>query len=378
MLKLVIDENISFAKEAFENYGKILLLNGREINNEILKDADVLLVRSITKVDEKLLSKTKVKFVGTATIGTDHIDKEYLTNSRIYFTDAKGCSADAVAEFVFCGLLKILNQQQKKLNDLTIGIVGVGNIGRRVESFAKMLGMKVKLNDPPLKRLTSDKKYIGLDEALQSDIITFHIPLNKSGIDKTFHLLDEKKLNLIKNNSILVNTSRGEVIDNNALLSFIDKKNLSVVLDVWENEPNINSALLQKINYGTCHIAGYSFEGKINGTKILYDKFCDYFKLEKKWLPVFPKADNSLILVSSKLKIEELLNNIFSLIYNIENDDKKLREIKFIQPSEIGKYFDKLRKEYAVRREFSNYTIKIEPPDEYTAEILKRFRFKVI
>ena len=376
-MKIVVDENIAFAEEVFSQFGDVLPFAGRKITNAILKNADALIVRSITLVDENLLKNTKIKFVGTATIGKDHIDTNYLDENNITFADAKGCNADSVAEYVYTALLKIAVDNKLTLKDKSIGIIGVGNIGSRVANYAETLGLKVYKNDPPKQRAGERSNYVSLKEALKADIITLHVPLNKTGFDKTFHLLDEKKLNKIKSSAIIINTSRGEVIDNKALLGIIDKKHHKVILDVWEDEPLINTDLLQKVVLGSSHIAGYSLEGKVNGTKMIYDALCRFTNHLNDWKPKLPVVENNIIDVSSAKNIEEKLHFIFKLIYNIEADDSAMREMIEMDKNLRAAYFDTLRKEYPFRREFNNYTILIEETDKQLKDILEAFRFKV-
>ena len=187
-MKIIADENIIFVQEAFSGFGKVYLYGGREITNALLKDADVLLVRSITEVNANLLKGTNVKFIGTATIGTDHIDTTYLAEKGICFTDARGCNSDAVAEYVFTALLYISNEQKFTLKEKSIGVVGIGNIGSRIVRLADALGMKVLQNDPPLKRKTGDQHFLGLENLMNADILTFHVPLNMHGEDRTSSL----------------------------------------------------------------------------------------------------------------------------------------------------------------------------------------------
>ena len=283
MLKIIIDENIAFAREAFNQFGQIILLPGKKITNQELQKADILIVRSVTQVNEDLLKNTAVKFVGTATIGTDHIDLDYLNKNNIVFADAKGCNAYSVAEYVITALLFLADKLDLKLSDKTIGIVGVGNIGSKVAAFANALGMKVLLNDPPLQRNGDKREFLPLDKILSTDIITFHVPLIKEGVDKTYHILDKEKMGLINKNAILINTSRGPVVDNKELINVIREKNLRVVLDVWENEPDVNLDLLKEVLIGSPHIAGYSREGKVNGTKMIYNALCNYLNVEQKF-----------------------------------------------------------------------------------------------
>lgn len=377
MLKIVADENIIFARGAFSHLGEVVLLPGREISRARLVDADILLVRSVTKVDENLLDNTGIKFVGTATIGSDHVDKQYLGSRGIKFTDASGCNADAVAEYVFSALFDIASEMKFNLCEKSIGVIGVGNIGSRVSKFAASLGMKVLKNDPPLKREPNPGDYLELDELMNCDIITLHVPLNMKGIDRTFHLFDKQRLEKIKNGAILINASRGLVIDNNALTDIIQKKDIISVLDVWENEPEINVELLQKTKIGTPHIAGYSYEGKVNGTSILYNAVCNFLKINPVWKPVLPEIDENKIRIINR-DINADIQKIISEIYKIKEDDKQLREIQDVTGNERGKYFDGLRKNYRLRREFSNYFIKLKNDDKELERILRDFRFKVI
>ncbi len=376
-MKLVVDENIAFAEEAFSQYGDVLLICGRQITNEILRNADTLIVRSIINVDENLLQNTNINFVGTATIGTDHIDTNYLNENNIVFADAKGCNADSVAEYVFTALLKIAADNKLTLRNKSIGIIGVGNVGSRVLKYAEALGLKVYNNDPPKQRAGEGNNYVSLEEAMQADIITLHVPLNKTGIDKTFHLIDEKKLNEIRNNTIIINSSRGAVIDNKALLNIVDKKCIKVILDVWEGEPSVNTNLLQKVFIGSAHISGYSLEGKVNGTKMIYDALCRFTNQLNDWEPKLPPIEINVIDVSSVKSIEEKLHLIFKQIYDIEKDDSEIRKMIEMNENMYAAYFDKLRKDYHLRREFNNYTVIIEPADKKLGEILQKFRFKV-
>jgi erythronate-4-phosphate dehydrogenase len=376
-VKLVVDENIALSEEAFSQFGDVLLISGRKITNDNLRNSDALIVRSITNIDENLLQNTNIKFVGTATIGTDHFDTNYLNENNIAFADAKGCNADSVAEYVFTALLNIAPREKISFKNKSIGIIGVGNVGSRVEKYAEALGLKVYKNDPPKQRADKGNNYVSLKEALQADIITLHVPLNKTGIDRTFHLLDEEKLNKIKNNTVIINSSRGAVVDNKALLDMIDKKHFKVILDVWEGEPLINTDLLQKVLIGSAHVAGYSLEGKVNGTKMVYDALCRFTNQQNDWEPKLPSVENNIIDVSSVKNLEEKLQLIFKQIYNVEKDDSEMREMIEMDNDSKADYFDNLRKDYPLRREFTNYNVLIEETDKQLRGVLEAFRFKV-
>jgi erythronate-4-phosphate dehydrogenase len=377
-LNLVVDENIVLAKEAFGSFGNLLLTNGRKISNELLRDADILIVRSITNVNKGLLTNTKVKFVGTATIGTDHIDTDYLIREGVEFSDAKGCNSNSVAEYVITALMRIAVENKFSIKNKTIGIVGVGNVGSRVVEFAEALGLKALKNDPPKERANIGSGYSELDEILKADIVTLHVPLNLTGTDKTYYLLNENNLPDLKQGAILINTSRGPVIDNDALSNIIDKKQLKVVLDVWEGEPLINTELLKKVKIGTPHIAGYSLEGKVNGTKIIYDSLCKFTSSNSDWKPFLPQVNENEIEPPLAGTEEEKLHFVFNKIYNIKNDDSLLRRLLTMKENETVTYFDKLRKEYAVRREFENYTLKVKDDESDFNDLLRILGFKLI
>jgi erythronate-4-phosphate dehydrogenase len=376
-MNLIVDENIAFVKEAFSGIGNLMLMNGRSITKKEVNDADVLIVRSITQVDKELLKNSKVKFIATATIGTDHIDLEYLESNKIKFADAKGCNADSVAEYVFTALLKVTSEENFSLEEKTIGVVGVGNTGSRMVRLAESFGMKVLKNDPPLERKGIGKDYVTLDEALSADVVTLHVPLSQKGTDKTFHLLNGDNLKKIKPGTILINTARGAVIDNDTLLKESSERNFKLILDVWENEPSLNTSLLEKSKVGTAHIAGYSFEGKVNGTKMIYNSLCKYYNIEPIWQPALPKIGQTHLRIPEGKTDEEKLYRLFSSIYDIEKDDSKLKNITNYKPNERAGYFDRLRKEYPVRREFVNYTVNLSEKEKHLKKILESFRFKV-
>ena len=376
-MKIVADENIAYAKEAFSEFGDVQLVDGRKITNQQLINVDALIVRSITNVNSHLISGTKIKFVGTATIGSDHIDLNYLKKNNITFADAKGCNADSVAEYVFTALLKIAVDENIKLNKKSIGVVGIGNIGSRVVRIAEAFGMEVLKNDPPLERKGIGNNYVSLDEILQADIITLHVPLNKGGEDNTVHLLNKKNLGQIREKAIIINTSRGAVINSNALYNTIPDKKLNSVLDVWENEPAVNINLLNIAQIGTAHIAGYSLEGKVNGTTMIYEALCNFTEKTPGWEPALPEVENKEIVLDD-IKSDELkLYNLFRAIYDIEADDRRMRNLIEVNQEERGNYFDRLRKEYPLRREFDNYSIKLRQEEHHLKKILETLRFKV-
>lgn len=377
MLNILIDENIAFANSAFNHVGNVKLLQGREIDNDALKDIDILIVRSITNVNEELLKNTPVKFVGTATIGTDHIDLDYLKGKNIFFADAKGCNAFSVTEYVIAALFNLSTKYNFTLKDKSIGIVGVGNVGSKVAAFTKSLGMNVLLNDPPLERKGNDQTFVSLKEIFKCDIITFHTPLNLSGIDKTLHLINKDNLAQLKENTILINTSRGAVIDNNALFQILKRNKIITAIDVWENEPELNLDLLSRTDIATPHIAGYSYEGKVNGTIMIYNSLCEFLNIEKKFDFTLPAVQDPIIEMTFSDRFESTINQLISNIYTIADDDLRMRKMLGMNKTDAVKEFDNQRKIYHIRREFNNYTLKSDNLNEGLRSILSELRFNV-
>jgi len=380
-MKIIADTNIPFVKECFSSIGDVILTSGRDVTPELVKDADILLVRSITKVNEELLSGSAVKFVATATIGTDHIDLDYLNSRGISFSSAPGSNANSVAEYVIAALLALGKKQKFTLEGKSIGIVGVGNVGSKVETKAKALGMKVVLNDPPLKRETGDDKYRPLKEIFKCDFVTMHTPLTFEGQDKTFHLADKKFFASMKKDCFFFNSARGGVHDTSALKAAMDSRSIAgVVLDVWENEPDIDNELLLKVDLSTPHIAGYSYDGKVAGMMMIYEAACRRFGLDithtiDDFLPAPEIAE--ITIDPSAADQQTIIHNAVQSIYVINRDDFNTREILIVEPKGRGKWFDDLRKEYPVRREFQNTKILIEYENSKLAKKLTGIGFKI-
>jgi erythronate-4-phosphate dehydrogenase len=362
-MKIVADENIPYVKQAFSSIDKLQTLPARQINAESIRDADILLVRSPTRVDGKLLEGSSVKFVATATIGTDHIDEEYLKSKSIGFASAAGSNANSVAEYVFAAILTLSRRMGFRLQNMTLGVVGVGNIGSKVVPIAEALGMKVLQNDPPLKRKTDDPRFLPLDRLMEADIITLHVPLTDKGLDATYHLFDAARISKMKHGNILINTSRGAVVLGKDLKIAIKSKHLAcVVLDVWENEPTIDTDILQLVDLATPHIAGYSFDGKVNGTAMIYKAVCGFLGIEPTWdhLTNMPEPQIPVLNVAVlDENDEDVLNRVIKQVYDIEGDDERFREILNLSEAEQSAYFDQLRREYPIRREFFNTKLRL-------------------
>ncbi len=381
-MKIVADANIPHIAECFSSIGNVQILSGREIKKDVVADADILLVRSITPVFADLLTGSKVRFVATATIGFDHVDVGFLRRNAIGFASAPGSNANSAAEYVIAAMLEIAQKQNITLEGKSIGIIGAGNVGSKVCKKCKALRMEVLLNDPPLYRQTDDPKYLQLQELFNCDFITFHTPLTFDGIDKTFHLGDESFFNSLRKDCVFINASRGGVADSNALVASMKAKRLkAIALDVWENEPNIDTKLLDKVDIGTPHIAGYSLDGKITGLIMIYKSVCEYFgiKPEHDIGDFLPEPQVKSIELSDNTKSEqEIMLDVVRKVYNISRDDANLRKISNEPAQSRGKFFDNLRKNYPIRREFQNTRVIVKDANNPLSNKLSGIGFEVV
>lgn len=380
-MKIVIDENVLLGKETFSLIGEVTSFSGRAITPEVVKDADILVVRSVTKVNEGLLKNSNIKFVGSATAGIDHVDTAYLKNRGIGFASAPGSNSNSVAEYVISSLLLLGIKGKISLNKLSLGVVGVGNVGSKVVKKAEGLRIKVLQNDPPLFRRTKDKVFCELDELMDCDVITLHVPLYLSGVDKTLNLFDEERIHKMKRGSVLINTSRGKVVEQFALKSALKKGHLSgAILDVWAEEPDIDKELLEMVDIGTSHIAGYSYDGKVNGTRMVFDAICEFFSLDKDWkveLPT-PKVPYINKTLNGTEDFTEILADVVFRVYDIKKDDGNMRKILSLEGKEKRDYFDGLRANYHVRREFFNTQLKLNTENENLKNSFKALGFDVV
>jgi len=372
-MNILYDENIPFGKEAFSTLGDVQSSPGREITANMLKNVDLLFVRSVTKVKPELLEGNNVKFVATATSGSDHIDKTYLAKKNIFFKDAIGSNANSVAEYVSTALLILEEKYNFKLDGKSIGIIGVGHVGSLVAKKTAALGLKCLMNDPPRERNESDFYGVSLEKALSADIVTFHVPLTFEGLDPTFHLLNEKNISLLKTNCILLQTSRGPVAETFALKNLKINKKATLVLDVWENEPNIDSELFSLAEIATPHIAGYSWTSKVEATNIVYKAACEFLKREPLWKPpTLPENyDPPIISINKNQSFLEIMKNVC----DIDGDNYRMQEACSSPKEILGKNFDILRKTYPIRLEAQQFEIKNTPKEMFA--ILEKFGFKV-
>ena len=374
-MKIVADDKIPFLKGALEPFAEVIYVPGNMITREIVAGADALLIRTRTKCDESLLKGSSVKFIGSATVGFDHIDTDYCEKNNITWTNASGCNSSSVCQYVTSALLKLSLDKGFNLKGKTIGIIGAGNVGSKVEKAAKALGMTVILNDPPRAKHENLKCFESLDTVLKkSDIITLHVPLTLSGKEKTFHLFDDHIFKKIMKKVWLVNTSRGEVVCSEALKKALSAGTIAgAILDVWENEPDIDKSLLDNVFISTPHIAGYSVDGKVNGTTIIVDSLCRFFNIGlTNWKPQdIPYPENSKITIETKGKsYEEIIGEAVFHSYNISIDDYRLKS--------SPKTFEKQRGSYGIRGEFTSYSITLQGENIEAERTLEELGFNVI
>lgn len=352
-MKIVCATNMPYAIEAFSTLGDAVVLEGRRITPADVKDVEILALRSTTVVNRALLEGSRVRFVGTATIGTDHLDIPYLEQAGIRWCFAPGCNANSVSEYITAALLVLAGRAGFTLAGLTIGVVGVGNVGSRVVRKAEALGMRVLKCDPPVARRTGDTSFVSLktiqDEA---DIVTFHVPLTKEGPDATRHMAGEAFFSGLRKPIVLLNAARGPVVDTPVLIRAMDGGGVrQVVLDTWEGEPGFNRALLDRVDLGTPHIAGHSFEGKVAGTIMVYEDACRMLGVKPSFSPeslLPPPLVPELRVEAAGRTDEDVLRDVVKPVYDIEADDARMRAIKGADPEE----FDRQRKDYPMRREF--------------------------
>lgn len=353
-MKIVVDDKIPYIKGAFESMAEVVYLSGAAISKADLLDADALIIRTRTRCNADLLDDTSVKFIATATIGFDHIDTGYCASAGIEWTNAPGCNSGSVEQYFASILANLILIKGKSANALTVGIVGVGNVGKKIERFCKCVGIKVLLNDPPRQREEGSDAFVSLSEIAQkADIITFHTPLTMSGVDKTYHLLDDTFVSTLKKRPFIINACRGEVTDNVALKTALQAGKLSgAAIDCWENEPNIDLALLDLVDFATPHIAGYSKDGKANGTTMSVQAISRFFNLGiDNWTAqgVDLPEEPTLKLLDFGADDHLLPWKIILKTYDIQADTDRIRK----SPDA----FEYQRGNYPVRRENGSYTL---------------------
>ncbi|KGY13806.1 erythronate-4-phosphate dehydrogenase [Vibrio tubiashii] len=355
-MKILVDENMPYAEQLFSQLGEVVLKSGRTLTAEDLVDVDALMIRSVTQVNAELIAKAnKLKFVGTATAGMDHVDQALLKEKGIFFTAAPGCNKVGVAEYAFSVMMVLSQQHGFSVFDKTVGIIGAGQVGSYLQQCLQGIGIKVLINDPPKQAQGDKRDFTPLDDLLnQADIITLHTPITRDGEYPTHHLIDQQVLDKLRCDQILINAARGPVVDNAALKTRLSKNDgFTAALDVFEFEPEVDMELLPLLAFATPHVAGYGLEGKARGTTMIFNSYCELLgnKLRAHASDLLPTAPVPQ-LVLDRAWDEATLHNITQLVYDVRKDDALFRR-------EISKpgSFDLMRKNYWDRREYSAVTL---------------------
>lgn len=375
-MKIVCDDKIPFLRGTLEPFAEVVYLPGKQTTAEVVKDADAVITRTRTACNEALLKDSKVKVIATATIGFDHIDTAWCESNGIIWKNAPGCNSWSVKQYISSVLVRLARRYSLDLSKMTLGVVGVGNVGSKVAEAASLLGMKVLLNDPPRERREGPEKFVSLDTLMeQSDIITLHVPLTKEGEDATWHLFDADRIARLRKDQFLFNSSRGPVVDNKALKTALKAESLrGAVLDVWEGEPELDRELISLLEYSTPHIAGYSADGKANGTTMSVRTVASVLGLPlTEWtasgVPAPAQPLEFTLDASGKTK-QEVLTDAILYTYDVEKDTDALRA--------APELFEKLRGDYPVRREPTAFTLHLINGTADEVQTLNELGFKII
>jgi len=380
-MKIVADENIPMLSRFFGEFGEVVQLPGREIMADDLKDADILIVRSVTKVNKALLGQSKVKFVGSCTIGMDHIDTAYLDERAIKYANAPGSNANSVVEYVISCLSILTETHGLDWATLTVGIVGYGNVGSLLGKRLKKLGIRFKACDPFLDGSAfEDQSIVSQDEVLACDIVTLHVPLTRDGPFPTYHMINEDLLSRFRDDQVLINASRGAVISNGCLDEHLSQnKAFTAILDVWENEPAILLSLMEKVFLGSPHIAGYSYDGKVAGTEMIYRALCQFLGLPCRHTSgqFLEEPPLSKMAFTSMADVDWSIHTAIRACFDVRHDHSLLRASMRLPTDAREAAFDSFRKNYRFRREFSGVKIQLKQADSELHTKFKALGFNV-
>ena len=361
-MHILADENIPLVDEFFAGFGEIRRMPGRSINRAALENVDVLLVRSVTRVDRELLEGSAVRFVGTCTIGTDHMDLDYFEQAGIAWASAPGCNARGVVDYVLGSLLALAEVRGEALARRRFGVVGAGEVGGRLVEVLRGLGWDVRVCDPP-RQVREAGDFVSLDEILaECDVISLHTPLTLGGDWPTFHLFDQARLSRLRPGTWLINASRGAVVDNAALRDLLlQRPDLEAVLDVWEGEPQVDVALAGLCRIATPHIAGYSLDGKLRGTAQIYAALCAARGVEPaiELAQLMPGPALTELAFASSAEPAEMLATLCRAVYDPRRDDADFRRSLLGDEAQRRAGFDLLRKQYPPRREIDGLKVRI-------------------
>ncbi len=382
-MKIVCDANMPYVREAFGTLGDVVALDGRAIAPEHVRDADLLITRSTTRVNAALLGDRRLRFYGAGVIGTDHVDADFLARAGIPWTAAPGCNAASVAQYITSALVNLAARYAWRLNRLTLGVVGVGHVGRLVCERARALGLRVVACDPPRRRDPADEEaqaFVDLDALLrEADVVTLHVPLSRSGEDATWHLLDAPRFARMRRGAFLINAARGPVIDSDAWLAAKASGQVrGTILDTWDPEPAYRLDVREQVDWGTPHIAGHSFEGKVNGTLHVYREACAVLDVAPTFTPQLPPPPvPSITLDASGLDDEALLRRLVLPVYDVTVDDAAMRGAVCADDTQRAKAFDRLRRDYPMRREFDATRVVLQHATPGQRHLVRALGFKL-
>jgi erythronate-4-phosphate dehydrogenase len=378
---IALDQALPYREKAFSEFGDIRSFSGRDVRPEELRDVDALIVRTITGINAPLLEGSRVRFVGSASAGFDHVDRTYLDKRKIHFFYAAGCNADAVAEYVMTALHHVAGRREWNLKRKSLAVIGVGNVGSRVAKKAGAIGMEVLLCDPPLRDRTGEARYLPLESVREADILTLHVPFEENGPYPTWHMVNRSFIDRLRPDQFIVNSSRGEVIDNRELkYALIEKRIAGVVLDVWEGEPYYDRALLASVDIGTPHVAGITLDAKIKAIDMIREDFCGFFghrtppslyrDIIQGTAPVlYPDRDNTH---------DAIVASVLRKAYDIEKDHEDLKSSGPVIPDQNVTAFDRLRNTHPLRLEFPNHTVKLSGRQGVAATTLAGLGFNIM
>ena len=370
-MKIIVDQNVSDAERCFAHHGEVIRVDGRRLDREQLKTADALIIRTVTKVNAELLDNTPVGFVGTASIGTDHLDIPWLVNDGISWASAPGCNADSAAQYTLAMIWLACQRNGRDLADLSVGIIGRGNVGSRVQKLLQAMGTTVVANDPPLADRGEDG-LVSLEDALAQDIVCLHVPLTRERPYPTWRFIDQRALALMPDGALLLNSARGDVVDGASLFSELSSGRLQAALDVWPAEPLFDGQLLEKTIVATPHVAGYSKEGRRNGTLMVYRAFCN-------WADETPVTSLEIPGTPPELTIDQngdAISRALDAACFVEKHDRAMRKLIPLTAEQRAIEFDLLRHNYPQRRDFDAWQISCGQPAP--ASLLQNLGFVVL
>ncbi len=371
-MRIIADDAIPYAREAFGPFGELELLPGRQIDRATVADADVLLVRSRTRVDAELLAGSRVRFVGSTVAGLDHVDQDWLADSGVHFYSAQGCNANSVAEYLTAALVTLAVDKGLPIEGRRLAVIGVGHVGRQVAARARALGLEVWQHDPPRAAREPGFPHRSLEACLEADALTLHVPLEHGGPHPTAGLIDARRLAALAPHGVLINAARGGVVDETA---WREAGLAGSVVDCWNDEPRIDTGLLDAADIATPHIAGHSLDAKVNGTRMAFDALCRFFGIERaldlEALMPDPRPA-TVTLDPTGLEFAEALDRVIRPCFDLRADDRRLRAA-----GDPAGAFEDLRRNYPVRREWHHHRVRLLAPAPRLARALAGLGFVV-